>query len=369
MSDLIPVSFPKSGYLAHKKELDTAYHKVMDSGWYILGKEVEEFEQAFASYCGTKHAIGVATGTDAITLMLVAAGIGAGDEVITTPLTAAFGVLAIQRADATPIFADIDPSTFCINPKKITSALTPKTKAILPVHLYGQPADLVGIQTALEQAGRKDVLIFEDACQAHGAKIESRRVGSFGLASAFSFYPTKNLGGFGDGGMITTNDAKLATKIRILRDGGQSSKYRHEVSGFNSRLDELQAAFLSVRIKYLEKDNERRDEIATRYSEAFRQLDFLEIPVIAQNRKSVWHLYVVKTPHRQALQTHLKNHGVLSAIHYPIGVHQQPFMASGSVKMPNTEKVVEEILSLPMYPELTNAEVDQVIAAVKSFVA
>lgn len=372
MSDTLLVANPKLGYLAHKKEYDTAYKRVLDSGWYILGKEVEAFEHAFAAFCGAKHAIGVATGTDAITLMLVAAGIGQGDEVITTPLTAAFGVLAIERAGATAVFVDIDPVTFCLDPKKITAALTPKTKAILPVHLYGQPADIQGIQRALKTAGRTDVLVFEDACQAHGAKIGANRVGSFGLASAFSFYPTKNLGAFGDGGLITTNNNTLAAKIRILRDGGQTSKYHHELSGYNSRLDELQAAFLSVRLQYLDADNARRGAIATQYLQAFKNLSFIELPTIAKGNTSVWHLFVVKSPKRDALQNHLKAVGIQSAIHYPMGVHQQPFMDDGAAAMaalPNTEQAAQQILSLPMYPEMTDTNVRRVIAAVQSFKA
>jgi len=363
------VANPKLGYLAHKAEFDAAYQRVMDSGWYILGKEVEHFEQAFAAYCGTKHAISVATGTDAITLMLVAAGIGAGDEVITTPLTAAFGVLAIERAGATPVFVDIDPATFCLNPMGIGAALTPKTKAILAVHLYGQPADMNGIRDALKTAGREDVLVFEDACQAHGAKIGDARVGSIGVASAFSFYPTKNLGGFGDGGMITTNDDELAKKIRVLRDGGQTSKYHHEISGYNSRLDELQAAFLSARLQHLDADNARRADVAARYTEAFKDLAFIETPEISQGNTSVWHLYVIKSAQRDALQAHLKAQGIMAAVHYPLGVHQQPFMHDKQLAFPVTETAVREILSLPMYPELTDIEVDRVIAAIASFKA
>ncbi len=366
----VPVAAPKLGYLAHKAELDQAYQRVMDSGWYILGEATKQFEVDFARFCGTRFAVGVATGTDAITLALVAAGIGPGDEVISTPLTAAFTQIGIMRAGARPIFVDIDEATYNLDPALIAAALTPKTKAILPVHLYGQPADLEGIRAALKTASRPDVLIIEDACQAHGAMLGQQRVGSIGVMSAFSFYPTKNLGGFGDGGMVTTNDKDLADKLRVLRDGGQTSKYHHDVYGFNSRLDELQSALLSVRLAALDTDNARRAVIAAHYEAGLDGCDLLTLPDVAAGRTPVWHQFVIRTQQRDALNAHLAEQGVGTGIHYPLAVTQQPFIQTAYPQLPHfpvTEVVAGEILSLPMYPELTDEQVEHVIGAVRSF--
>lgn len=366
----VPAAAPKLGYLAHQAELDQAYHEAMDSGWYILGKGVQDFEAQFAAYVGTSHAIGVATGTDAITLALVAAGIGEGDEVITTPLTAAFTAMGIMRAGAKPVFVDVEETSYGLDPNKLKGALGPQTKAILPVHLYGQPADLDGIRQVLKAADREDVLLIEDACQAHGAFYGERRVGSIGLAGAFSFYPTKNLGGFGDGGMITTNDTDLAAKLQMLRDGGQASKYHHELYGFNSRLDELQARLLAVRLRYLDALNARRAEIAARYTEGLKPFGFLGLPQVADGRSHVWHLYVIKTEYRNALAEHLKAHGVGTGVHYPLPVSKQRFIVDQYGEQPSfpvTEALTGQILSLPMYPELTDDQVTQVIDAVRTF--
>lgn len=366
----VPAAAPKLGYLAHKAELDAAYQQVMDSGWYILGETTRRFEEEFAAFIGVKHAVGVATGTDAITLALTVAGIGDGDEVITTPLTAAFGVMGIMRAGAKPIFIDIDPVTYNLDPSLIAAALTPKTKAVMPVHLYGQPADLDAIKAALANAGRSDVLLIEDACQAHGAKLGEQRVGSIGDVSAFSFYPTKNLGGFGDGGMVTTNNDEVANKLRELRDGGQTSKYYHALYGFNSRLDEMQSGFLSVRLAALDADNERRGVIAAHYEAGLDKCEFLTLPDVAAGRTPVWHLFVIRTKHRGALKQHLADHGVGSGIHYPMAVHQQPFMLEAypnQPKLPVAEAAVGEILSLPMYPELSDEQAQYVVETIHSF--
>lgn len=370
MTITVPVAAPKLGYLAHKPKLDAAYQAVMDSGWYILGETTKRFEDQFSVFCGAQFAVGVATGTDAITLALVAAGIGGGDEVITTPLTAAFTHIGIMRAGAKPVCVDIDERTYTLDPALIEAALTPKTKAVLPVHLYGQPADLDSMRLVLDKAGRSDVMIIEDACQAHGALIDNRQVGSLGRLAAFSFYPTKNLGGFGDGGLITTSDEALATQLRTLRDGGQTTKYRHDILGFNSRLDELQAGFLTVRLAHLTADNARRSLIAARYHQAFGELDWLTLPTVAPGRTSVWHLYVIRTKQRDALKEHLATCGIGSAIHYPTPVHTQPFITKTYPEqpvLPIVTQVTGEILSLPMYPELTDQQVAQVIAAVRSF--
>lgn len=366
----VPIAAPKLGYLAHKAELDDVYQQVMDSGWYILGEATKQFEAEFAAFCSTQYAVGVATGTDAITLALVAAGIGAGDEVISTPLTAAFTQIGIMRSGATPVFVDIDPVTYNLNPKLIAATLTTKTKAILPVHLYGQPADLAGIRSALDSAGRSDVLIIEDACQAHGAQIGEARVGSIGVLGVFSFYPTKNLGGFGDGGMVTTSDEQLATTLRILRDGGQTSKYHHDRYGFNSRLDELQSGLLSVRLASLDAENARRGVIAAHYEAGLDRCDFLQLPDVAEGLTPVWHQFVIRSKQRDALKQYLADHGVGTSIHYPLAVHRQPFITEAYPEQPSlpvAEAATREVLSLPMYPELTDEQVEHVITAVRSF--
>ncbi len=347
-------------------EIDTAIAGVLEGGWFILGPHDQRFEAEFAAYIGLPYAVGCNSGTDAIELALRALGIGEGDEVITSPLTAAFGVFAITAAGATPVFVDIDPDTYNLDPNLIEAAITPRTRAIMPVHLYGQPADMGPI---LEIAEQNDLLVVEDCAQAHGARYRGQRVGSLGDISAFSFYPTKNLGAYGDGGAILTASEAVAERLRMLRHGGQRSRYVHEMVGLNSRLDEMQAAILSVKLRHLDADNARRQAIAAQYDRLLADAD-VQRPVIAPDVESVYHLYVVRTPARDALMAHLNGQGIGAMVHYPTPAHLQGAYrdlgyAPGS--FPASEAAANEVLSLPMYPELTDEEVARVAAAVASF--
>lgn len=345
------------------KELQQTLKQVISSGWYILGSKVEQFEQAFARYCGTKYAIGVGNGTDAITLALLALGIGPGDQVICPSLTATFTALGISATGAKPVFADIDEATYTIDPADIKKRITNKTKAIMPVHLYGHPADMDAIKKI---AKRNKLVVIEDAAQAHGALYKGRKVGSLGDAACFSFYPTKNLGALGDGGAITTNNKKLAEKIKMLRNGGQKNRYEHVLLGRNSRLDELQAAILLAKLKHLDQWNKKRQKIATVYSRTLKSTSIV-IPRQAPWATSVWHLYVVRSKSRQQLASYLKNHGIATQIHYPVPVHLQSIYRSQKPKLPVTERLVKEIISLPIYPELTDRMVKKIIASINGW--
>lgn len=362
MSAKILVSDPGAQNAAIRAELVPALERVLDSGWYVLGKEVEAFEAAFASYCEVEHAVGLANGTDAITLALLAFDIGPGDEVIVPSHTATFSALGISATGATPVFADIDETTYTIDPADIARKITKRTKAILPVHLYGHPADMDPILALAKEHG---LVVVEDACQAHGARYKGRRVGSLGDAAAFSFYPTKNLGALGDGGAVTTNNAETAERLRQLRNGGQKSRYEHVLLGRNSRLDELQAALLSVKLTHLDEWNDRRRAIAQAYSQALAGSD-LGLPTVADWAESVFHLYVVRTKDRAALQAALEQQGIATQIHYPAGAHQQPIYARRKISLPVTESIVDEIVSLPMYPELSSAAVDTITGKLKA---
>jgi dTDP-4-amino-4,6-dideoxygalactose transaminase len=356
----VPFLDLKAPYLELKEELDAAYHRVMESGWYILGKEVEAFEQEFASYCEARHCIGVGNGLDALHLILRAFEIGPGDEVIVPSNTYIATWLAVSYAGATPVPVEPDELTYNLDPALIEAAVTGRTKAIIPVHLYGQPADMDPIGDIAARYGLK---VIEDAAQAHGAKYKGRRAGSLGDAAGFSFYPGKNLGAIGDGGAVTTNDDELAGKIRMLRNYGSHVKYHNEAKGFNSRLDELQAAFLRVKLRYLDDWNARRKDVGSRYHSALSDLEW-KLPYVPQWADPAWHLYVVRMSERDSVQSNLSAQGIGSLIHYPVPPHlQQAYKDFENPRgtCPLAEIMAEEVLSLPMGPTLSPADVDHVI--------
>ena len=334
-----------------REELMSAFERVLDSGWYILGQEVAAFEKEFADYCKAAHCIGVGNGLEALHLILRAYGIGPGDEVIVPANTYIATWLAVSYAGAKPVPVEPDPRTYNIDPTRIEAAITKKTRALLPVHLYGQPANMDPINAIADHHGLK---VIEDAAQAHGARYRERRVGSLGDAAGFSFYPGKNLGALGDGGAVVTNDATLAEQVRKLRNYGSRVKYHNEMKGFNSRLDELQAALLRVKLAVLEAWNARRQDVAARYRDALAD-SVLGLQYVPEWAEPVWHLFVVRHPSRDELQQKLLKAGISSMIHYPIPPHLQPAYAevdSGSGTFPITEAIHREVLSLPMGPHL-----------------
>jgi dTDP-3-amino-3,4,6-trideoxy-alpha-D-glucose transaminase len=340
-----------------------AVTRVIDRGWFILGPELEAFEAEFAAAAGAGHAIGVNTGTDAIALLLRGMGIGPGDEVITAPLSAAYTALAVMMAGARPVFADIDPERHTISPAAVEAAITPRTAAIMPVHLYGQAADMTAIAAI---AARHGLAIVEDAAQAHLASCEGRPVGSFGAGAAFSFYPTKNLGALGDGGAITVHDATLADRLRRLRNGGQRTTYQHDEFGVNSRLDEMQAAILRERLQRLPAWTQQRRALAAHYR---MRLEGAPVHVPREfDAGHVYHLFVVRTAQREAFRAHLASQGVQTLIHYPKALTQQPAIQSEApAACPHAEQAASEVCSLPLYPSLSMADADVVAAAVMSF--
>lgn len=340
-----------------------AIDRVVARGWFVLGPEVEAFEAEFAAASGAAHAVGVGTGTDAIALILRALGIGPGDEVITSPLSAAYSALAIMMCGARPVFADIDPLRLTLDPLPVERAITPRTKAILPVHLYGQAADMDALEAI---AARHRVALVEDCCQAHLATSNGRPVGTIGIAGAFSFYPTKNLGALGDGGAAITNDRALADRIRRLRNGGQSDRYHHPSFGVNSRLDEMQAAILRSRLPRLAEWTARRRLLAGRYRRKLAGLP-VEVPP-AVDSGHVYHLFVVRSSERAALQTHLAERGVETLIHYPVPIPRQPALAETSpAQCPHADRACDEVLSLPFSPALRDEDVDEIASAIATF--
>jgi dTDP-4-amino-4,6-dideoxygalactose transaminase len=362
----VPFGDLKRQYEAIKPELDEAAARVLSSGWYILGPEVQAFEAAFAAYCGVGHAIGVGNGTEALYLALAALGVGAGDEVITVANAAVYEALTILQAGARPVFVDVDEHTHTLDPEQLEDAITPRTKAIMPVHLYGRMADM---DMLAEIARRHGLPIVEDCAQAHGAKLGGKAAGSIGACGCFSFYPSKNLGALGDGGMVVTDDANLAAKLRRLREYGWRERYyTTDLGGINSRLDELQAALLHVKLRHLPEWNARRRQIAVHYDELLAGTGLVR-PEILDDDAHVYHLYVVRSAERDRLQAALRQRGVGSAVHYPLPAHLQPayeslgLAAPGS--LPVTERLAAEVLSLPIYPELSDAEVDMVATAVR----
>jgi len=357
---------PQAQYQAHKAEIDAAIHQVLDSGWYILGEQTRSFESEFAGYTGVAHGIGVGSGTEALHIALAACGIGPGDEVITVSHTAVATVAAIELIGATPVLVDIEPDFYTLDPDKLESAISLHTKAIIAVHLYGQPADLTPI---LEIAQRHGIRVIEDCAQAHGAMYGTRRVGAWGDIACFSFYPTKNLGALGDGGMVVTDNPALAERARLLREYGWAERYVSYVSGWNTRLDELQSAVLRVKLPHLDADNEARIHLAHIYQEALAE-STVSVPMVRQAAKHVYHLYVVRSAHRDELQAFLRSRGVGALIHYPTPIHMQPAYKGklrGADDLPETERMAREVLSLPLYPELTPDELNEVITAVQAF--
>lgn len=361
---IVPFLNIKDSYLELKQELDAAYQRVMDSSWYILGEEVKAFEQEFAAYCGTKYCVGVGNGLDALHLILRAMSIGAGDEVIVPANTYIATWLAISYTDAVPIPVEPGERTYNINPAMIEAAITERTKAILVVHLYGQAVDMDIINSI---AKRYNLRVIEDAAQAHGAKYKGRRVGSLGDAAGFSFYPTKNLGAIGDGGAVTTNDRNLAEKVRLLRNYGSRVKYENEIQGFNSRLDELQAAFLRVKLAKLDEWNARRAVVAEEYLKYLPKACNLILPFVPDFTQSAWHIFVVRHSKRNSLQQHLTKAGIGTLIHYPIPPHLSNAYEGNGWKIgdfPITEKLSNELLSLPIGAHISNDEVEIVIKTV-----
>jgi dTDP-3-amino-3,4,6-trideoxy-alpha-D-glucose transaminase len=347
-----------------RAEIDAALGRVLDSGWFILGPEVGGLEQELCAWSGAREAVAVGNGTEALQLALEAAGIGPGDEVVTTPLTAAFTALAIVRSGAEPVFADVEGDSLNLDADAVERAVTSRTRAILPVHLYGQPADLVRLSAVAERHG---LLLIEDGCQAHGARIQGRRIGSRGTV-ALSFYPTKNLGALGDGGAILTEDAALAERLRELRNGGQRRRYEHVRLGMNSRLDELQAAILRVKLRHLDGWVERRRVLAGLYLEALDGTP-LSLPREAGDRQSAYHLFAVRHSGRDALAQALRERGIETLVHYPLPVHLQPAFegySRGAGQCPVAEAAATEVLSLPLYPEMTEEALRAVVSATRA---
>jgi dTDP-4-amino-4,6-dideoxygalactose transaminase len=360
-------------YKELQPELDAAYRRVMDSGWYLLGPELEALEREFAAYCGTQHCVVVGNGLDALHLLLRAYGIGPGDEVIVPSHTFIATWLAVSYAGATPVPVEPDPQTYNLNPALIETAITPRTRAIMPVHLYGQPANMDPILALADRHGLK---VIEDAAQAHGARYRGRRTGSLGHAAGFSFYPGKNLGAFTDAGAVTTNDGDVALKVRKLRNYGSAVKYQHELQGINSRLDELQAAFLRVKLRHLDAWNARRQQLAARYLDQLSTIDpQLVLPTVPSWAAPVWHLFVIRHSRRDELQRHLTAAGIGTLIHYPVpphrsGAYRDHFPSdpkSQASAFPAAEQLAHTVLSLPIGPHVTPEQVDVVVSALRAF--
>ncbi len=363
----IPFLDLKAPYKELQSELDVAYRRVMESGWYILGEEVEAFEREFAAYCGVKHCIGVGNGLEALHLILRACHIGPGDEVIVPANTYIATWLAVSYAGAVPVPVEPDARTYNLDPELVEKAITPKTRAILPVHLYGQPADMDPIMAIARQHGLK---VIEDAAQAHGARYKGRSAGALGDAAGWSFYPGKNLGALGDAGAVTTNDDELADQVRLLRNYGSRVKYFNEVKGHNSRLDPLQAAFLRVKLHHLDRWNQRRKSIAALYCAALANVGEFTVPFVPEVVEPSWHLFVIRHTQRDHLQNHLTQAGVGTLIHYPVPPHLSKAYGEMGAKVgdfPITEQSAETVLSLPMDPYLSGDQVESIIHAIESF--
>lgn len=347
-----------------RPEIDAAIKRVLDSGWYILGKEDEKFESDFAAFCGVKHCIGCANGLDALNLIIKGYGFGAGDEIIAPANTYIASILAITQNNCTPVLVEPDLKTYNINPDLIEEKITQKTKAIMVVHLYGQAVEMEKIQ---ELAKKYNLKIIEDSAQAHGAIYKGKRTGNLGDASGFSFYPGKNLGCLGDGGCVTTNDDELAAKIRAIRNYGSNIKYNNILQGINSRLDEIQAAVLDIKYRFLDEDNEKRRKIADFYSKNIKN-PLITLPETYARESHVWHIYPVRTVNRNKLQQFLLDNGIQTLIHYPIPPHkQQCFKEWNNLSFPITEKIHEEILSIPIPPVLSAAEMQKVVEVINEF--
>src|SRR6266851_3408928 len=349
-------------------ELDAAFDRVMSSGHLILGQEVETFEQDFAAYCGAAHCVGVGNGLDALAIALWAQGIGSGDEVVVAGHTFIASWLAVSRTGAVPVGADVELHSFNLDPASVEAAITPRTAAIMPVHLYGNPAAMDEINRV---AARHGLFVLEDAAQAHGARYQSRRAGALGHAAGVSFYPTKNLAALGDGGAIVTDDAGLAERARRYRNYGSSAKYVHDIAGVNSRLDELQAAFLRTRLRRLDEENARRRTLAAAYRGRLAGIAGLDLPQADPEAEHVYHLFVVRTCRRDALAAGLAARGIAAMAHYPCPPHRQPAFSGPAlpVPLPVTEALAGEVLSLPMWPALSESQVDYIAAMVRDVLA
>ncbi|MGI9211036.1 MAG: DegT/DnrJ/EryC1/StrS family aminotransferase [Methylococcaceae bacterium] len=364
---MIPMVDLKAQYLRFKDEIDAGLQAVMSECAFILGPNVKAFEEEAAAYLGVEHTIGVASGTDALLLALLAAGIQAGDEVITTPFTFIATAEAIRYIGATPVFVDIDPHTFNLDPALIEAAITDKTTAIMPVHLFGQPADMARIQALCDRHGLK---LIEDCAQSFGASVQGARTGSLGISAGFSFFPSKNLGAFGDGGLVATRSEEVAQKVRMLRNHGSEVRYHHDVIGYNSRLDEMQAVILRIKLRHIDEFNRNRQRVARHYSEGLSDL-----PVTTPHEDGlgahVYHQYTLLTDHRQTVMDHLKAAGIASAVYYPIPLHRQKVFASAhaSQALPVAESVAERCLSLPIYPELAEPDIDRIVNVIRSALA
>jgi len=366
----VPQTDPRAGYFAHRARIDAAIQSVLAGGRYILGDEVAAFQKEFAQYIGVRHAIGVASGTDAIEISLRACGIGRGDTVFTVAHTAVATVAAIEATGATPVLVDVDKATFTMDPESLESALSATedgtAKAIIAVHLYGHPADLLAIESI---ARRHNLILIEDCAQSHGALLNGQRTGAIGRIAAFSFYPTKNLSTFGDGGMIVTDDDSLAERVRLLQQYGWRERYISEICGSNSRLDEIHAAILRVKLPLLDEDNQRRRFLAQLYNERLADTP-LTLPANHKNATHVYHQYVVKSSSRDALRAHLGAAGIGTLIHYPVPVHRQPAYrrvrhAPGGLR--NTDELTSQILSLPMFPQMSDDQSSQVANSIREF--
>lgn len=363
----VPFVDLKQQHLTLRNDLNEAVQRVFDRADFALGQDVALLEEEFAAFCGARHAIGIDNGLAALELSLRAFGVGEGHEVIVPAHTFTATAAAVTFSGAVPVLVDVDPVTFNIDVRQIEAAITPRTRAIIPVHLYGQPADMDPIMNI---AAEYNLFVLEDACQAHGATYRGRRTGTLGHAAAFSFYPTKNLGGCGDGGMVVTNDDEAAEAIRAMRNCGQRIKNQHELAPFNHRLDTLQAALLRVKLPHLDAWNESRRRAAQQYRDLLADSSVI-LPVESPDTTHVYHLFVIRTPHRDALRNYLQGQGIGTALHYPLPVHKQPFYAKAKIRygeLPNTEKLSGEILSLPMFPEITSEQVAYVAEHVKQFV-
>jgi dTDP-4-amino-4,6-dideoxygalactose transaminase len=361
---MIPFVDLRSQYAGLKAEIHAAISHILESTQFVLGEEVERFEREFAAMHHAEHAIAVNSGTSALHLALLGAGVGPGDEVITVPFTFVATAAAIGYTGARPVFVDIDPATFTMDVNKLARAITPKTKAILPVHLYGHPADMDPI---LDIAAEHGVTVIEDACQAHAAAYKGRPVGALGRAGCFSFYPGKNLGAYGEGGMVVTDNAAIAKQIRMLRDWGSEKKYHHVLKGFNYRMEGMQGSILRVKLRHLEKWTEARRTHAVEYRRLLADSG-VEIPAEAPYARHVYHVYAVRTKDRATLQRMLQSNGIGTGIHYPIPVHLQPAYADPAYRQgdfPHSEQAANEVLSLPMFPELSFTDVEMIGAAVK----
>jgi dTDP-4-amino-4,6-dideoxygalactose transaminase len=364
----VPLVDLHAQYVLIRPEIDAAIQSVITRSAFIMGPDVREFEARFAEYCTASFAVGVASGTAALELTLRAYGIGAGDEVITSAHTFIATAEAISAVGAHPVFAEIDAQTYTLDPDAVAAVLTPATRAVLPVHIYGQPADM---DRLMHMAQVHDLTVIEDAAQAHGALWYGRRVGTLGHAACFSFYPGKNLGAYGDAGAVTTDDARIAEQVSLLRNHGRHSKYLHDIKGFGERIDTLQAAILTAKLRHLEAWTAARRRLAARYTELLADYQGeIVLPFVHANAAPAWHLYVIRTQQRDALLDHLNRSGIGAGIHYPTPLHLQPAYADlGYVRgaLPVTEEVADTCLSLPIFPEMTDAQQDSVVAAIRTF--